>query len=50
MVRGGDLLGNSVNIAVRLEGFADPGGVCLSEATLGYVRKVLPLACIDLGL
>src|SRR6185436_3368818 len=35
--------------AARLESLADPGGVCLSEATYGYVRKALPLAFADLG-
>jgi adenylate cyclase len=50
MVRGGDLLGDGVNIAARLEGLADPGGVCISEATYSYVRKTLPLAFTDLGL
>src|SRR5918995_1273096 len=48
MVRGGDLLGDGVNIAARLEGLADPGGICISEATYGYVRKTLPLAFTDL--
>ena len=43
MIRGGDLLGDGVNIAARLEGIADPGGICISEATYGYVRKVVPL-------
>jgi adenylate cyclase len=50
MVRGGDLLGDGVNIAARLEGLSDPGGICISEATYGYVRKTLPLAFTDLGL
>jgi adenylate cyclase len=50
MVRGGDLLGDGVNTAARLEGLADPGGICISEATYGYVRKTLPLAFTDLGL
>ncbi|MET0527872.1 MAG: adenylate/guanylate cyclase domain-containing protein [Microvirga sp.] len=49
MVRGSDLFGDGVNIAARLESLADPGGVCLSEATYGYVRKALPLAFADLG-
>src|SRR5918997_4911102 len=49
MVRGGDLLGDGVNIAARLESLADPGGVCLSEITYGYVRKAVPLDFTDLG-
>jgi adenylate cyclase len=49
MVRGSDLLGDGVNIAARLESIAEPGGVCLSEASYGYVRKALPLAFADLG-
>ena len=49
MVRGGDLLGDGVNIAARLEGLADPGGICISEAAYGYVRKAVPLAFTDLG-
>ena len=48
-VRGGDLLGEGVNIAARLEGLAEPGGVCLSEAVHAFVRKALPLAYTDLG-
>jgi adenylate cyclase len=49
MIRGGDLLGDGVNVAARLESLADPGGICLSEAAYGYVRKALPLAFADLG-
>jgi adenylate cyclase len=49
MVSGGDLLGDGVNIAARLEGIADPGGICISEAAYGYVRKTVPLAFTDLG-
>ena len=49
VVRGGDLLGDGVNIAARLEGLAEPGGMCVSGAAHGYVRKALPLAYTDLG-
>ena len=49
MVQGGDLLGDGVNIAARLESLADPGGICISEAAYGYVRKAVPLGFTDLG-
>ena len=38
-----------MNIAARLEGLAEPGCVCLSEAVHAFVRKALPLAYTDLG-
>src|SRR5215203_1681267 len=49
VVRGGDLLGDGVNIASRLEGLAQPGGVCISATTHAYVRRVLPFDFGDLG-
>src|SRR5215212_9129344 len=49
VVRGGDLLGDGVNVAARLEAFAEPGGIAISGAAHGYVRKALPLAYSDLG-
>jgi adenylate cyclase len=49
MVRSGDLLGDGVNIAARLEGLPDPGGICISDATYGYVHKALLLSFTDLG-
>src|SRR4051812_47995627 len=47
-VRGGDLLGDGVNIAARLEAVAEPGGICISGAAHASVRKGLPLAYTDL--
>ena len=49
VVRGGDLLGDGVNVAARLEGLAEPGGIAISGAAHGYVRKAVPLAYSDLG-
>src|SRR5437868_8382149 len=49
MVRAGDLFGDGVNIAARLQTLAQPGGVCVSGVTYDHVRKVLPIAFTDLG-
>jgi TolB-like protein/class 3 adenylate cyclase len=45
----GDLMGDGVNIAARLEGIAAPGGVCLSEDAYRQVREKLKHEFIDLG-
>jgi TolB-like protein/class 3 adenylate cyclase len=45
----GDLMGDGVNIAARLEGIADPGGICLSEDAYRQVRDRLQEEFIDLG-
>ena len=49
IVRGGDLFGDGVNIAARLQSIAKPGGVCISGATYDQVRKALPVTFGDLG-
>ncbi len=46
----GDLMGDGVNIAARLEGIAKPNGICLSEDAYRQVRTRLDLPVNDLGL
>src|SRR5262249_29100763 len=48
MVRAGDLFGDGVNIAARLQALAQPGGVCVSGTTHEQVKKVLPVAFTDM--
>ena len=45
----GDLMGDGVNIAARLEGVCEPGGICLSEQAYWQVKGRLDLAATDLG-
>jgi adenylate cyclase len=45
----GDLMGDDVNIAARLEGIAKPGTICLSEQAYWQVKSRLDLAVSDLG-
>jgi adenylate cyclase len=45
----GDLMGDGVNIAARLEGVAKPGAICLSEDAYRQVKSRLDLKVSDLG-
>ena len=45
----GDLMGDGVNIAARLQSVAKPGGVCLSEDAYRQVKSRLDLSASDLG-
>jgi TolB-like protein len=45
----GDLMGDGVNIAARLEGICKPGAICLSEQAYWQVKSRLDLAVSDLG-
>src|ERR1700675_321340 len=45
----GDLMGDGVNIAARLEGIAEPGAVCLSEDAYRQVSGRLDMEVTDLG-
>ena len=50
IVEGSDIYGDGVNVAARLEGLADPGGICLSAATFQAIEGKLQLAFEDMGL
>src|ERR1700758_1863876 len=45
----GDLMGDGVNIAARLEGVAKPGAICLSEDAYRQVSGRLDMEAVDLG-
>lgn len=45
----GDLLGAGVNVAARLEGLAEPGGICISRAARDQIRDLLDIALDDMG-
>ncbi|UWQ89794.1 tetratricopeptide repeat protein [Rhodobacteraceae bacterium M382] len=49
IIQNDDIFGNGVNMAARLEGLAEPGGVCVSEGVYREVHNVLPLVWEDLG-
>jgi class 3 adenylate cyclase len=45
----GDVLGNGVNIAARIEPLAEPGGICISSDTYEQVRMRIDIQTISLG-
>ena len=45
-----DIFGDGVNIAARLEGIAEPGGVCISDDAHRQVRGKVDMAFDDMGL
>ena len=49
MIDRGDIFGDGVNIAARLEGLAEPGGICISEDAHRQVRGKLELTSEDMG-
>ena len=49
IVDGADIYGDGVNIAARLEGLADPGGICLSQSAADQVRGKLVITIEDMG-
>jgi class 3 adenylate cyclase len=49
LIEGDDILGDGVNIAARLEGIAEPGGICLSDDAFRQVRGKIEVEFADLG-
>jgi adenylate cyclase len=49
IVDGGDIYGDGVNIAVRVEGLAAPGGICVSGTVRDHIGERLPYAFEDMG-
>jgi len=44
-----DIFGDGVNVAARLEGIAEPGGVCMSNDAYRQVRGKVEIVCDDMG-
>jgi adenylate cyclase len=49
IIEGRDLYGDGVNIAARLEGLAEPGGICISQTVLNHARGKVAFDVEDLG-
>ena len=49
MAKGDDLFGDAVNVAARLEGLAEPGGICVSASVFEQVKHKLSLSFEDIG-
>jgi adenylate cyclase len=49
LLKGGDLFGDGVNVAARLQALAEPGGICVSGTVRDHVGRKLAASFADLG-
>jgi adenylate cyclase len=49
IVEGGDIFGDGVNVAARLEALAEPGGICISRTVRDHIRDKLAYRFDDMG-
>ncbi len=49
IIEGDDIYGDGVNVAARLEGLAQPGGICVARNVVNQVKGKIDLAFDDLG-
>jgi TolB-like protein len=49
LIEGDDILGDGVNVAARLEGIAEPGGICISSSAYDQIRGKVAVEFTDLG-